>query len=55
MPYAYTYDVPIDAETYARIQEGLGEERRQTLGFVPPEPVHTVLDVIDAWTERHPD
>jgi len=24
------------------------------LGFVPPEPAHTVLDVIDAWTERHP-
>jgi hypothetical protein len=24
------------------------------LGFVPPEPPITVLDVIDAWTERHP-
>jgi hypothetical protein len=24
------------------------------LGFVPPEPTHTVLDVIDAWTDRHP-
>jgi len=24
------------------------------LGFVPPEPVHTVLDLIDAWTDRHP-
>ena len=24
------------------------------LGFVPPEPALTVLDVIDAWTERHP-
>jgi hypothetical protein len=24
------------------------------LGFVPPEPDHTMLDVIDAWTERHP-
>jgi len=24
------------------------------LGFVPPEPAHTVLDVIDAWTDRHP-
>ena len=99
MPYTYTYDVPINAETYARIQEGLGEDRppgmiahlawridnglryvdvwqskddhedfvenrlhpvvhsilQERLGFVPPEPVHTVLDVIDAWTERHPD
>jgi hypothetical protein len=25
------------------------------LGFVPPEPSHTVLDVIDAWTNRYPD
>jgi hypothetical protein len=25
------------------------------LGFVPPEPAHTELDVIDAWTTtRHP-
>ena len=24
------------------------------LGFVPPEPDPTVLDVIDAWTDRHP-
>ena len=99
MAYAYTYDVPINPETYARIKEGLGDERppgmiahlawrtdnglryvdvwqskddhqafvdnrlhpvvqsvlQELLGFVPPEPVHTVLDVIDAWTERHPD
>jgi hypothetical protein len=25
------------------------------LGFVPPEPSHTMLDVIDAWTNRYPD
>jgi hypothetical protein len=25
------------------------------LGFVPPEPTPTVLDLIDAWTDRHPD
>lgn len=99
MTYAYTYDVPINAETYARIKQGLGTERprgmiahlawqietglryvdvwqseadhkafvedrlhpvvhsvlQETLGFVPPEPVYTVLDVIDAWTERHSD
>jgi hypothetical protein len=97
MTYAFTYDVPIDAELYARIKAGLGpdlppgliahlawrtesglryvdvwqskddfetfaEERlhpvvhallENALGFVPPEPVHTVLDVIDAWTDRH--
>jgi len=26
----------------------------EMLGFVPPEPPSTVLDVIDAWTGRHP-
>lgn len=98
MTYAFTYDVPINAETYARIKEGLGPERppgliahlawrtdtglryvdvwqskdqheafaeqrlhpvvhpllQEKLGFVPPEPTPTVLDVIDAWTDRHP-
>jgi hypothetical protein len=24
------------------------------LGFVPPEPPYTMLDVIDAWTSQHP-
>jgi len=94
MTYAFTYDVPIDAATYARIKEGLGPELpdgliahlawrtdnglryvdvwqskdqheafaeqrlhpvvhgvlQETLGFSPPEPAHTVLDLIDAWT-----
>jgi len=27
---------------------------QELLGFVPPEPAHTVLDVIEAWTDRHP-
>ena len=27
MTYAFTYDVPIGAETYARIKDGLGPER----------------------------
>jgi len=78
MTYAFTYDVPINAETYARIRTGLGPEHPDGLvahlalriegglryidvwqsqeerGFVPPEPVHTVLDVIDVWTDRHP-
>jgi hypothetical protein len=94
MTYAFTYDVPIDAEIYARIRKGLGTERPpgmiahlawviegglryvdvweskddfevfaqtrlhpvvhpilvEMLGAVPPEPPHTELDVIDAWT-----
>ena len=99
MTYAFTYDVPIDAETYAQNKDGLGADRpdgliahlawrtetglryvdvwqskdqheafaeqrlhpvvhpllQERLGFVPPEPAHTVLDLIDAWTDRHPD
>jgi hypothetical protein len=98
MTYAFTYDVPIGAETYARIRTGLGPEHpggliahlalridgglryidvwqskddfeafaenrlhpvvrpilQEMLGFVPPEPVRTVLDVIDAWTDQYP-
>jgi hypothetical protein len=98
MTYAFTYEVPITAETYARIKEGLGPDRpdgliahlawrtdaglryvdvwqskddfeafadtrlhpvvhpllEEILGFVPPEPAHSVLDVIDAWTASHP-
>jgi hypothetical protein len=96
--YALTYDVPINAELYARIKDGLGPERprgliahlawrldsglryvdvwqskdayqafaeerlhpvvhgllEEVLGFVPPEPPANDLDLIDAWTERHP-
>jgi hypothetical protein len=98
MTFAYTYDVPIDAQIYARIKEGPGPELpsgmivhlawrtesglryvdvwrsrddceafvenrlhpvvhsvlQDTLGFVPPEPAHTALDVIDAWADRYP-
>ncbi len=98
MTYAFTYDVPITTEIYARIKEGLGPERppgliahltlqienglryidvwqskdefevfaesrlhpvvhpilEGMLGFVPPEPSHTMLDVVDIWTDRHP-
>ena len=98
MTYAFTYDVPIGADVYARIKDGLGPEHpegliahlawrngtglryvevwdskdqcedftenrlhpvvhpllEEMLGFVPPEPPRTVLDVIDAWTDRHP-
>jgi hypothetical protein len=97
MTYAFTYDVPINAEIYARIKAGLGPERpsgliahltvrtdsglryvdvwqtkddwesfaeqrlhpvvhpllQDMLGFMPPEPEHTMLDVIDAWTGEY--
>ena len=97
MTYAFTYDVPISAETYARIKDGIGPQRppgliahlahrtetglryvevwqakddweafehdrvhpvvhsllHDMLGFVPPEPPKTELDILDAWTAEH--
>lgn len=50
MPFAFTQDVPIDAATYARIREGLGDD-------VPPGLlVHLAIErpegglrYIDVW------
>ena len=97
MTYAFTYEVPITAEIYAQIKEGLGPQRppgliahlayrtesglryvevwqakddweafehdrlhpvvhqllQNMLGFIPPEPPRTMLDVVDAWTAEH--
>ncbi len=97
MAYAFTYEVPISTEIYARIKAGIGAERppgliahlayrteaglryvevwqaeadwkafehdrvhpvvhpllTEMLGFVPPEPPRTNLDLIDAWTAEH--
>jgi hypothetical protein len=97
MTYAFTYEVPINAEIYAQIKDGIGPEQppgmiahlayrtegglryidvwqtkddweafehdrlhpvvhpllEAMLGFVPPEPPRTMLDVIDAWTATH--
>jgi hypothetical protein len=97
MTYAFTYEVPINAEIYARIKEGIGPERapgliahlayrtetglryvdvwetkddfeafehdrlhpvvhsllQEMLGFIPPEPPRTILDIVDAWTAEY--
>ncbi len=97
MTYAFSYEVPINADIYARIRTGIGEERapgliahlayrteqglryvdvwetkddweafqhdrlhpvvhsllKEILGFVPPEPSLTMLDLVDAWTAEH--
>ena len=97
MTYAFTYEVPITTEIYARIKEDIGPERpagliahlayrteqglryvevwqneadwkafehdrvhpavhpllKEMLGFVPPEPPRTILDIVDAWTAEH--
>jgi hypothetical protein len=57
MPYAFTQDVPIDATTYARIREGIGDE--------PPPGliVHLAIELPEAglrymavWeSEQHSD
>jgi hypothetical protein len=97
MTYAFSYEVPITPDIYARIRDGIGPQRppgliahlayrteaglryievwqakddweafvhdrlhpvvhpllQDMLGFVPPEPPKTVLDVVDAWTAEH--
>jgi hypothetical protein len=97
MTYAFTYEVPITAEIYARMMDGIGRQRppgliahiayrsenglryvdvwqakddweafehdrlhpvvhpflQDMLGFVPPEPPRTMLDIVDAWTAEH--
>ena len=95
--YAFTYEVPITADIYARIKDGIGPVRppgliahlayrteqglryvevweakddweafehgrvhpvvhpllQEMLGFIPPEPPRTMLDMIDVWTADH--
>jgi hypothetical protein len=51
MTYAFTYEVPIDAEIYARVVHPV---LLDVLGFVPPEPARTALDLVDAWTGKYP-
>ena len=97
MTDAFTCHVPITAEMYARIKDGLGPQippgmiahlvyrteggpryvdvwqakndfdafehgrlhpvvhplLQDMLGFVPPEPPKTALDIVNAWTAEH--
>jgi hypothetical protein len=43
-----------EAFTESRLHPVVHPILQEMLGFVPPEPTRTVLDVIDAWTARHP-
>ena len=45
-----------DSEAFAagRLHPVVHPILQQLLGFLPPEPDHVVLDVIDAWTDRNP-
>jgi hypothetical protein len=95
--YAFTYEVPIIPEIYARIRDGVGPQRppgliahlayrtqtglryvevwqakddweafehdrvhpvvhpllQDMLGFVPPDPPKSTLDLVDAWTAEY--
>jgi len=97
MTYAFTYEVPITTEIYARIKKGIGPEHapgqiahlayrtenglryvevwetkddwdafehdrvhpvvhpmlQEMLGFIPPEPPRTMLDLVDVQTAEH--
>ena len=97
MTHAFTYEVPITDEIYARIKDGIGPQRppgliahlayrienglryievwqakddwdafehdrlhpvvhpllQDMLGFIPPEPPRTMLDIVDVWTAEH--
>ena len=52
MTYAFTYDVPINAETYDRIRQGLGPER--PLGLIAHLAWRTEsgLRYVDVWQSK---
>ena len=54
--YVEVWQAKEDWEAFAddRLHPVVHPLLQDMLGFVPPEPAHAVLDVIDAWTDRHP-
>jgi hypothetical protein len=54
--YVDVWDSKDDYEAFAdsRLHPVVHPILNDLLGFVPSEPALTVLDVIDAWTERNP-
>jgi hypothetical protein len=49
MSYAFTYDVPVDAEICARIKEGLGPQRPDGLIAHLTSRTDTGLRYVDVW------
>ena len=52
MTYAFTYDVPITTEIYARIKEGLGPERPPGLIAHLTLQIEDGLRYIDVWHSK---
>ena len=52
MTYAYTYDVPINAEIYARIKEGLGPDRPPGLIAHLAWRIEGGLRYVDVWQSK---
>jgi hypothetical protein len=42
-----------DAFEHDRVHPVVHPLLQEMLGFVPPEPPRTVLDLVDAWTTQH--
>jgi hypothetical protein len=52
MTYAFTYDVPISAEIYARIKDGLGPEQPAGLIAHLAWRTDTGLRYVDVWRSK---
>src|SRR6266851_491899 len=52
MTYAFTYEVPINAEIYARIKEGIGPERAPGLIAHLAYRTETGLRYVDVWETK---
>ena len=52
MTFAFTYDVPITTEIYARIKEGLGPERPPGLIAHLTLQIENGLRYIDVWQSK---
>lgn len=52
MTYAYTYDVPIGAEIYARIKDGLGTDRPPGLIAHLAWRTESGLRYVDVWQTK---
>ena len=55
LKYLDVWDCKEDFDAFAadRLHPVVGAVLQETLGFLPPEPEHTVIEVIDVWSAEH--